>query len=157
MTLLIGFVIFIGLPVLAWGIGDRSEFCDHPARMAYIVLTVVMQSVVVTVMPNAGRDRRKGETTVGRQKLALLLLQILSLAVVIIAPYGDRRGFGIFTDAGFLRYFGLAMYVMGFALMHRAESHLDRQFSVQVTVQKEHRLITDGPYRLVRHPRYLGN
>ena len=59
MTLLIGFVIFIGLPVLAWGIGDRSEFCDHPARMAYIVLTVVMQSVVVTVMPNAGRDRRK--------------------------------------------------------------------------------------------------
>ena len=44
----------------------------------------------------------------------------------------------------------------GFVLMHWAQVHLDLQFSVQVTVQEGHQLITDGPYKLIRHPRYLG-
>jgi protein-S-isoprenylcysteine O-methyltransferase Ste14 len=33
---------------------------------------------------------------------------------------------------------------------------LGRQFSVQVTLQKDHRLVTGGPYQVLRHPRYLG-
>jgi protein-S-isoprenylcysteine O-methyltransferase Ste14 len=37
-----------------------------------------------------------------------------------------------------------------------AEATLGKQFSVQVTIQEGHRLITDGLYRTLRHPRYLG-
>jgi protein-S-isoprenylcysteine O-methyltransferase Ste14 len=33
---------------------------------------------------------------------------------------------------------------------------LGRLYSPEVTIQKNHRLITDGPYRHIRHPRYLG-
>jgi protein-S-isoprenylcysteine O-methyltransferase Ste14 len=33
---------------------------------------------------------------------------------------------------------------------------LGRQYSADVTIQKEHHLITSGVYRLIRHPRYLG-
>ena len=33
---------------------------------------------------------------------------------------------------------------------------LGRLYSPEVTIQKDHHLVTDGPYRLIRHPRYVG-
>jgi len=40
--------------------------------------------------------------------------------------------------------------------MHFAQAQLGRQFSVEVSIQREHVLITNGLYRHLRHPRYLG-
>lgn len=34
--------------------------------------------------------------------------------------------------------------------------YLGRQYLAEVTIQEGHKLITAGPYRLIRHPRYLG-
>jgi protein-S-isoprenylcysteine O-methyltransferase Ste14 len=40
--------------------------------------------------------------------------------------------------------------------MNAAVVTLGRQFSIDVTIQKNHKLITGGIYRFIRHPRYLG-
>jgi protein-S-isoprenylcysteine O-methyltransferase Ste14 len=84
------------------------------------------------------------------------MLQVISLAIVIGAAYSDRRGAGTFGEGNAIRTLGLVLFVVGFAAMNWAEATLGKQFSVQVTIQDGHMLVTEGLYRYVRHPRYLG-
>jgi protein-S-isoprenylcysteine O-methyltransferase len=55
-----------------------------------------------------------------------------------------------------LLYPGLTMFLLGFALTGWAYRTLGRFFSLEVQVQREHRLVNTGPYRLLRHPGYTG-
>jgi protein-S-isoprenylcysteine O-methyltransferase Ste14 len=55
-----------------------------------------------------------------------------------------------------IRWTGLVLATLGMGVIFWSGLTLGRLYSPEVTIQKNHRLITDGPYRLIRHPRYLG-
>ena len=156
IALLAGLLIFVGLPLLVWGIGDLSGFFHNPARLAYVALTVVLQTITMIAMPSAGENRFSGGESVSRQKIGVVALQVLCLAVVVIAPYSDRHNSGILADSTAIRFIGLVVYLIGSVMMNWAEAALGDQFTVQVAVREDHRLITTGIYRYLRHPRYLG-
>lgn len=153
-TILIGMAIFIGLPLLGWGIDDFRGFIGQPARLTYLVLVFLMNAIIAIRIPEVGHDRSKGVKMIRRQKLAVLLLQIINLSLVIVAPYGDRRDLAVFGDHEIIRYFGLVLYLLGIIGMHWAEMALGKQFNIQVSIIEGHRLLTDGPYKYLRHPRY---
>ncbi len=54
MATMAGLLAFIGLPLLAWGIGDVRGFFGHPARLLYCLAPVVAQVVAIVVLPLAG-------------------------------------------------------------------------------------------------------
>jgi protein-S-isoprenylcysteine O-methyltransferase Ste14 len=51
---------------------------------------------------------------------------------------------------------GIALIVLGVALRAWSIATLGRFFQYQIEVQSDHRVVTDGPYRYVRHPSYTG-
>jgi protein-S-isoprenylcysteine O-methyltransferase Ste14 len=155
-TLAIGLAIFGGLPILGWGLTDVRGFLAHPARLSYLVLVLLLNTAISIRRPEVGKKREEGVKTVPRQRWAVALLQVTSLASVIAGPFCDRREIAVIHGGEPVRYVGLALYVAGLLLMHLAQTALGRQFSIQVTIQEGHRLVTDGLYRHVRHPRYLG-
>lgn len=154
-TWLVGLAIFVGLPLLSWGPDAARAFVGNAARTGYLVLVVVLNAFAAIRIPEIGKSRPAPVSVVGRQRWAVTLLQLLSLAVVIVGPYCDRRAVGVFSS-GALRYIGLGLYTVGFLTMHWAEASLGKQFSLEVAIQQDHELVTDGLYRYVRHPRYLG-
>lgn len=154
VALVFGSVIFIGLPLLGWGLTDARAFFDHPARLGYVVLILLLQVAVVITRPTSSSPRGSGSQPASR--LDLVLIQVFSLAVVIAAPYSDGHDVAALGAGDWLRWVGLAALGVGFGGMQWAEATLGRQFSVEVTLQTDHQLITSGPYRYVRHPRYLG-
>jgi protein-S-isoprenylcysteine O-methyltransferase Ste14 len=155
LAFLVGAAIFVLVPLAAWGAGDLRGFLADPARLAYCAAALLLDAVAAARLPEVGKERRPAERTVG-QRLAVALLQVVPLAIVAAAPFGDRRGIGVLPDVPALRAAGVGLYAGGFLLVHWAEAHLGRLFSVQVELQPDHRLVTDGPFRMVRHPRYLG-
>ncbi|MEQ1531162.1 MAG: isoprenylcysteine carboxylmethyltransferase family protein, partial [Methylococcales bacterium] len=50
----------------------------------------------------------------------------------------------------------LLVFAAGLYLRYRAVSRLGRFFTTDVLIHQEHQLISDGPYRWLRHPAYTG-
>jgi protein-S-isoprenylcysteine O-methyltransferase Ste14 len=156
LSFLIGTFLFSGLPLLAWGIGDVSGYFQNGARACYFLLMTVLTVLAVLFVPDEGRGSGEGEKTLKRQKFAILVMQVTSIAVVLIGPYSDRHGFWAIGESGGIRVPGLFLTLIGYTLMNAAVVTLGRQFSIDVTIQKNHKLITGGIYRFIRHPRYMG-
>jgi protein-S-isoprenylcysteine O-methyltransferase Ste14 len=53
-----------------------------------------------------------------------------------------------------LRWFGVALVLIVIPLLGWIHRTLDRQYSAQLEIKSEHKLITVGPYAKVRHPMY---
>ncbi len=153
---IVGLILFVGLPLLGWGITDVQGFIANPARLGYVILLVVLQAILVMTFPEMGQNRGEGNNTVRRQRFVVLLLQVFPLALIIAAPFMDRRAILTLSTSDIPRYVGLVLFALGFIAVNWAEAALGKQFSVQVTLQKDHELITDGLYRYVRNPRYMG-
>lgn len=156
LALLAGSVIFIGLPLLGWGLGDIPAFFENPARIAFVLVLFALQVFSLIYNPQVGRNQENRKSDAPSSKLDLILIQIFSLAVVILAPFSDGRSIGILHVENTIRYIGLFITIPGFVLMQAGEKYLAKQFSIEVTLQKDHKLIQSGPYKVIRHPRYLG-
>ena len=80
------------------------------------------------------------------------------LPFLIFVPYvvmGARRGpEADVPDA--IRWLGLALVVAGPAFSFWSASTLGRHFDLEVEVHGGHEIVDRGPYRIVRHPVYLG-
>ncbi len=124
------------------------------AKAIYVLLAV---SWYVIRYPYA---RRAGRTPValsrrGRREIALLLSSLTGLGILPFLYVAT--GFPKPADYPFqpvLAGLGLAAAAASlatFAATHRA---LGRNWSVSLDVRQDHRLITEGVYRYVRHPMY---
>jgi protein-S-isoprenylcysteine O-methyltransferase len=74
-----------------------------------------------------------------------------AVAVAVFVPSAAVPGNPWFTVG-----LGAALVVLGTALRHWAARALGPFFTRSILIREEHRTITSGPYRFVRHPGYLG-
>ncbi len=153
---IVGALLFTGVPMIAWGLNDVPGYFSNIHRTLYTALMTMATLLTVLFVPNQGRGSGEGVKLVARQKLTVLYLQIVSVLFVVLSPISDRRGLLALADEPAIRTIGLVLAFSGYFFMNWAIVVLGKQFSVNVTIQKDHELITKGPYRLIRHPRYLG-
>jgi len=55
-----------------------------------------------------------------------------------------------------VQWIGLLAAISPIFFLIWVHRHLDRQWSIATELQEDHKLITSGPYKRIRHPMYLG-
>lgn len=55
-----------------------------------------------------------------------------------------------------IQWLGIITALVPIFFLIWVHQHLDKQWSLALEIREDHKLITSGPYRYVRHPMYLG-
>jgi protein-S-isoprenylcysteine O-methyltransferase Ste14 len=133
------------------GGGGPAAFFSTPALIALTVVTVVM--VIAALF--AGGNVSPGEREDRGNRWVLAAFGVLGLLAGFLPAWDDRNQFWT-LDGDAVRWFGVVVYAIGGALRLWPVYVLGNRFSGLVAIQKGHTLETDGIYRFIRNPSYLG-
>ena len=124
------------------------------AKAIYVCLAVGWYALRY---PHARRARKTPvvRSARGAREIALLPISLTGLGVLPLVY--AATGFPAFADYPFRplqAWFGLAVAVAALAMFFATHQALGRNWSVSLDVRQNHKLITEGVYRSVRHPMY---
>lgn len=153
-------LIYLGVPLLGWGVLDLSGFFSVAPRAGYALVVGALGLLVgyqAIRAPEGFRGSRGDvEKRVRRQGVvSAAMIAVLYLGLFGL-PFADRRGIGVLAIGLAGRWAGLVLATLGLGLIFWSGVALGRMYSKQVTIQADHKLVTSGIYGAVRHPRYLG-
>lgn len=119
-------------------------------RGAWLVL--VFYWLAVSITKKAARKR---------QPSAERIAHVIYMAIASIFLWKEDPRFGplnnsFLPDTLFKAWVGAAITVLGVAFAIWARWHIGRNWSAEVTIKKDHKLIRTGPYAHIRHPIYTG-
>lgn len=137
---------FLAALLAEWAVTFRTRRAEFgPLRAAAAALAEV----------NLLRTRERGE----RDRHTKQVLLLATLAGLLLGWLAATRlpGARLPGSAWTWLVVGLALMWAGVALRVWGVATLGRFFRRVVVVQAGHRLVTEGPYRLIRHPAYAGN
>jgi len=146
---IVGTLAYLGLAV--WGMGGLAAFFAHGSLVVVALATVVMTvlSLFTEVNLSSGEREDRGNRWV------LPAFGVIGLLSGFLPAYTDRIDFWTFGGEG-LRWTGALLFCLGGALRLWPVFVLGKRFSGLVAIQPGHTLVTDGIYRRLRNPSYLG-
>lgn len=108
---------------------------------------------VVLRKGKTARNFKPGKHDHGSTRLIIFAFGI----ALVIAPIFDSLGIGQLTHFVFIRWIGIVMIITGTIIDSMAMKTLGIFFTRTLTITKEHRIVKQGLYKIIRHPGYLGS
>ena len=142
-------LLYLWLAVL--GSGGFAVFFSHPVRIVLVVASIAMASAAFFSEANLSSGEREDRSN----RWIFVPLLVIGLLSAYLPAYTERKGWWV-LDGEAVRWLGVFLYVAGGALRIWPIFVLGRRFSGLVAIQPGHELVTDGIYRIIRHPSYLG-
>jgi protein-S-isoprenylcysteine O-methyltransferase Ste14 len=145
----LGIVVYLGLAIAAFG--GFAAFFAQPALVALAAITIALTAATLFTEGNLSSGEREDRGN----RWVIAAFAVLGLLSAWLPAYTDARD--IWTiDGDAVRWLGVGLFALGGGLRLWPVFVLGRRFSGLVAIQPGHTLVTDGIYRIIRHPSYLG-
>jgi protein-S-isoprenylcysteine O-methyltransferase Ste14 len=126
--------------------------------LAAVIWAIGLVAWVVIRIPHQRRARKTQVISSAKTVADRLALTAATAGLSLVPIVFVATGFPAFADYPFQPWLGWLGLVseLGFLwLFYASHKQLGRYWSVTLEIRNEHKLMTDGPYRYVRHPMYL--
>lgn len=125
----------------------------------WIAKTVILVSTVVMIAIRAPHGRRSRSVKVARsyksaRETLLLVLAWVGFLVPVIWVLSPAFSFAEYPLHSVPLVAGVTCLAIGLWLFFRSHADLGTNWSVTLELRQEHRLISQGVYRAIRHPMY---
>ena len=121
--------------------------------------TILASSIVMVIIRAPHGQRSRGVKVVrtrrGRLEIGLLTLAWLAFFVPLIWVVAPVYAFAEYPLRAVPLFAGIVCLAVGLWLFARSHADLGTNWSLTLEVRENHRLVTGGIYRQVRHPMYL--
>jgi protein-S-isoprenylcysteine O-methyltransferase Ste14 len=140
---------YLGLAI--WGIGGFAAYFSHGSLLVIALATLIMAVASLFTEVNLSSGEREDRAN----RWVIPAFGVIGLLSCFLPAYTDRIDFWTFGGEG-VRWFGALLFIVGGALRLWPVFVLGKRFSGLVAIQPGHRLVTEGIYRNLRNPSYLG-
>jgi len=151
-------IIIFGIILSSWGIDDISGLLAHPARVALLSL-LIAQFIVMFFFISPKWMFHSGilsNTCQVKENCLIGYLGIMAVILfLIISPFSDRKAWMLLAGGDFFRYLGVMLFILGNILIFWKAIHISKKVLEFGNLAKN-QLITDGPFKYIRHPYYVG-
>ncbi|WP_176047636.1 isoprenylcysteine carboxylmethyltransferase family protein [Burkholderia sp. BCC1644] len=142
-------LVYLGLAVL--GSGGFNAFFSHPPLTVVVIATLVMAVAALFTEGNLSSGERENRDN----RWVLAAFAVSGFLLAYLPALTDRLE--VWTFGGdTVRWIGVVLFIAGGALRIWPVFVLGKRFSGLVAIQPGHTLVTDGIYRHIRNPSYLG-
>jgi protein-S-isoprenylcysteine O-methyltransferase Ste14 len=141
-------LVVLGLTFLAWGLDDLPAFFSNPARTVFSLI-VLAQALINATLAYVTPPEPKHEHRFDVASWHSFMFE----TIFVLAAFGDRRNVLAWDEILPLRWVGLGIYLIGYALSIWANltwiKHLRREGprALQHPV-----LLFEGPFKRIRYP-----
>ncbi len=119
--------------------------------ITYFSLLFFLSEFVLMIVKHS----KKGDTKTKKDKKSLVLFWItIPLSLTIGFFMANRQEWNTLNHV--IAIFGLTVFMIGIIIRWISIIQLNKEFTVNVAIIKNHKLKTDGMYKNLRHPSYLG-
>lgn len=147
------------LIAILFGVVGRWDWAMGWALSAiYIVWTLLSALLILPVNPAMLAERARLHADTPRwDRLLLGLMGMLMVGQYVLASLDVRMGWSLPLPL-IVRLIGLVIAVLGYdvLLVWAMVSNAYFVATVRIQSERQHTVVSRGPYRLVRHPGYLG-
>jgi protein-S-isoprenylcysteine O-methyltransferase Ste14 len=126
----------------------------------WLAKTAVLAASVIMIVIRAPHGQRSRSIKVARShrsplEVALLVIAWLGFFVPIAWIATPVFAFAEYPLRPVPFALGVSGFALGLWLFHRSHVDLGTNWSITLELREQHRLVTDGVYRHIRHPMYL--
>jgi protein-S-isoprenylcysteine O-methyltransferase Ste14 len=119
--------------------------------VTYFSLLFFLSEFVLMIVK---RSKKNGTKTKNDKKSLVLFWITIPLSLTIGFFTANRQEWNTLNHT--IAIFGLSVFMIGIIIRWISIIQLNKEFTVNVAIIKNHKLKTDGMYKSLRHPSYLG-